>query len=133
MELLLNLTWLSVAILCAISLLKRALRERDTANIWLFATAMLCVVVLLFPVISMTDDLHAEVFTAEENGKRRIAAIQIQQQVANLNALVTRLVTPVFTQSRYTWSSSVEIFVPRPLPGCHLSSFTRPPPSIALA
>jgi len=133
MELLLNLTWLLVAAMCAIGLLRRARREPNSANIWLFAAAMLCIVVLLFPVISMTDDLHAEVFTAEESGKRRVVAIQIEHQLSNLQSLATRLAISMFTFRRPTWSPAADPFIPSPLDGTRAAYFTRPPPSLFLA
>ena len=133
MEILLNLAWLLVAVVCAFGLLRRARREPDSANMWLLATAVLCIVVLLFPVISMTDDLHAEVFTAEESGKRRIAAVQIQQQLTTLCALVSLLAGSLITLTRLASSTTEETIVLQALAGIRHSSFSRPPPRLALA
>jgi len=132
MELLLNLTWLSVALVCAIGLFCRAKREPNAANIWLFITAAVCIVVLLFPVISMTDDLHAEVFTAEESGKHRVVVVHTHQLLSP-NTFIARLAALVFVPARVTWSRSTEVQLPQPIEGIRLSSFTRPPPHLTLA
>ena len=128
MELLLNLAWLLVALVCAVGLLHRAPRNLHSTKFWVLATAMLCVVVLLFPVISMTDDLHAEVFMAEENGKRRVNALQVDHQFSNLQAVAVQLVTPVLSLSRSSWPPAREAAVPRMLEGIRPDWSNRPPP-----
>ena len=131
MELVLNLAWLLVAFVSAIGLLRYARNETNPRNLWIVATAMLCVVVLLFPVISMTDDLHAEVFTAEESGKRRVIAVQLEHQLSSLQALTVRLTGSAVLLPRCVWSAVREATVPRPLDGATTERFTRPPPSLA--
>lgn len=132
MELLLNLAWLLVAVVSAIGLLRYARNRENSQSFWVMATAMLCVVVLLFPVISMTDDLHAEVFMAEESGKRRVIAPQIEHQLSSLQALAVRLAISVVMLPRITWPAVREAAVPRPLEGTRPERFTRPPPSFVL-
>ena len=133
MELVLNLAWLLVALVSAMGLLRYARNEANPRNVWIVATAMLCIVVLLFPVISMTDDLHAEVFMAEESGKRRVIAVQLEHQLSSLQALAARLAAPLMAQSRSTWSAMREAAVPRLLDGTTLDLCNRPPPSLVLA
>ena len=133
MELFLNLAWLLVALACAIALLHRAPRKSHSTKFWVLATAMICVVVLLFPVISMTDDLHAEVFMAEESGKRRVNAIQVEHQLSNLQAMAVQLVTPVLSISRSGWPPAREAAVPRPLAGTRPDWSNRPPPALVIA
>lgn len=133
MELLLNLAWLLVTVVCSIALLCRVQRTRNSVPLWVLVTAVVCVMVLLFPVISMTDDLHAEVFTAEESGKRRVAAVQIQQLAAFVAVLAAwLLVLSAAPLVELGWLHSNE-FVPSSLNGATTASFIRPPPSLVLA
>ena len=129
MELLLNLAWLFIAILCAMGLLRRAKREPDAAHVWLLVTAVVCIVVLLFPVISMTDDLHAPLFTAEENGKRRLLTVQIQQQSLALHELSALVTAVLLVLPRTTFSGTEEVLSPPgPLEGSCPLCLKRPPP-----
>jgi hypothetical protein len=73
METILNLVWLGVALASTAlwflrwSLCKRKLTGRIRAEI----IAMGCAIVLLFPVISLTDDLHPEILAVDAvSGKR---------------------------------------------------------------
>jgi hypothetical protein len=76
MELALNLVWVCVAIvgiglLCS-SLSRAAARpDRPAAN-WRKIVAMSCALIILFFVISMTDDLHDQEIVVEENKSLRI-------------------------------------------------------------
>jgi hypothetical protein len=68
MELLLNLVWLLVAVLAIGASCKRwpadgSEPHRQTRRGWI---ALACALVLLFFVISLTDDLHAEVMVVED-------------------------------------------------------------------
>jgi hypothetical protein len=68
MELLLNLVWLFVAVLALGASCKRwpadgSGPQRQTRRGWI---ALACALVLLFFVISLTDDLHAEVMVVED-------------------------------------------------------------------
>jgi hypothetical protein len=70
MELTLNLVWVCVAIagiLAQIVMLSRAAvpSDRQGSN-WRKIVAMVCVLVILFFVISMTDDLHDQALLLEE-------------------------------------------------------------------
>src|SRR6267378_5709408 len=76
MELALNLLWVCVAI-AGIGLLCRSLSratacpERRPSN-WRKIVAMSCALVILFFVISMTDDLHDQEILVEESKSSRI-------------------------------------------------------------
>jgi hypothetical protein len=76
MELALNLVWVCVAV-AGIGLLCRSLSgtaacpERPSGN-WQKILAMGCALVILFFVISMTDDLHDQEIVVEENKSLRI-------------------------------------------------------------
>ncbi len=77
MELALNLIWVCVAIV-GIGLLCRSLSrpaacpDRPASN-WRKVVAMTCALIILFFVISMTDDLHDQEIAIEDNKLLRIA------------------------------------------------------------
>ena len=78
MELVLNLFWVAIALAAFCALLRR----RRAASQVPYAKALLalaCVLVLLFPVVSASDDLHPAQAVLEEATKR------IQQLVAPLH------------------------------------------------
>ena len=64
MELLLNIVWLSVSCVLII-LCVRSIGRGHTKLSWNTAVALFVLLVLLFPVISMTDDLQAITAPAE--------------------------------------------------------------------
>ncbi len=84
MEVLLNLVW---ALLTASLFVWWALAARRTTCLWRLLTGLLsvlCVALLLFPVISMTDDLNPSMAYAEDaNAVKRMArsAAPAHQQV----------------------------------------------------
>lgn len=73
METALNLVWLGVTL--AVIWLWRfrwtGARRKPGHNVRLEAVAMICILALLFPVISLTDDLHPEVVPAEASSSKR--------------------------------------------------------------
>jgi hypothetical protein len=73
MELLLNLVW---ALIAALMFVWWSLAGCRTTRTWRFVAGMLtllCVALLLFPVISMTDDLNPSMMYAEDaNAIKRI-------------------------------------------------------------
>lgn len=78
MELLLNLVWLAVAIAALAKLGVWASGETDRRRIRVAAVATACVIVLLFPIISITDDLEASTAVVEESATvRRVVAAAV--------------------------------------------------------
>ncbi len=78
MELALNLVWVCVAIV-GIGLLCRSLSRPATcpdrpASNWRKIVAMSCALIILFFVISMTDDLHDQEIVVEDNKSSRIVS-----------------------------------------------------------
>ena len=78
MELALNLVWLCVAVvglaLLLFTLSRAATPSDPPPRNWRKVVAMSCVLVILFFVISMTDDLHDQEFLLEESKSSRIVA-----------------------------------------------------------
>src|SRR5579883_2392284 len=73
METVLNLIWLAVTI-AALWLwhFRWAVSKRESGrSLRLEAVAMVCVLALLFPVISLTDDLHPEIVPADTVSSKR--------------------------------------------------------------
>ena len=79
-ELVLNLVWLAVAIYAAVRLTMWCSRQpRGSRKIWTGIIATACLVALLFPIISVTDDLsndgskhcrqHAKAIAAPESDR----------------------------------------------------------------
>ena len=80
METVLNLIWLvlALAMFCLWRYCWRA-SQRDIAQKWTAAVALGCALALLFPVISLTDDLHPETVaidgsSGKRNGRQMLAA-----------------------------------------------------------
>lgn len=89
MELLLNLVWIAMA-LAAFSVFARSRRtvpQFATIPYWKALLALACVLVLLFPVISASDDLHPSQAVLEDATKR------IQQAVASFQHAQSSLAT----------------------------------------
>jgi len=76
MELALNLVWACVAVVGQVVLFFTLSRATDPSDLppqpWRKFVAMSCVLVILFFVISMTDDLHDQEFLLEESKHWRI-------------------------------------------------------------
>ena len=84
MELALNLVWVAIAALIAIAGGARALSLSERRQCFIAITALVCLAVLLFPVISMSDDLdgsHLYVpggkFKSATSGVRAIHAVPV--------------------------------------------------------
>ncbi len=105
MELLLNLGWLLVCVGLACT----ALRRRNTQTVRNSAVIVVAVIVLsavLFPAISMTDDLHAAIVMADDGSSqhhKNFAAQHSVLAVAILAAVVTFIVPKA-----HPWSSRVD-------------------------
>src|SRR6202451_4890413 len=79
MEIFLNLLWLAIAV--GLLGLWRArwaaqLRERHYAG-WRQWTAVICALIILFFMVSITDDLHSDLMVFEESsaGRRQVTGI----------------------------------------------------------
>jgi hypothetical protein len=71
MELLLNLIWVALVIGSFLAFIRRqAQSSRMEARYWQSLLALACVLLLLFPIISASDDLHPSQTLMEEATKR---------------------------------------------------------------
>lgn len=78
MELALNLVWLCVAIagtaVLLVTLSTSPASDRPASH-WRKIVAMSCTLIILFFVISMTDDLHEQEMVVEENKISRVTSV----------------------------------------------------------
>jgi hypothetical protein len=99
MELTLNLVWLCVAIVgivVQVLVLSRAAASADQPpSHWRKTIAMGCTLVILFFVISMTDDLHQQEIVLEDSKSSRI----VSGTVASSHGSLDRVVPVVFLLS----------------------------------
>jgi|SRR5580693_9181259 hypothetical protein len=96
MELALNLVWVCVAIVGIVVqfiVLSRAAKPGDLPRShWRKTIAMGCTLVILFFVISMTDDLHQQEIVLEESKSSRV----LSGTGASAQPLLVRMVPMVF-------------------------------------
>jgi Na+/melibiose symporter-like transporter len=77
MELLLNLLWLAIALTAFARVAAWSRGERDRRRVVAAVVATACVVAILFPIISITDDLTTSVASVNET-----AAVQLVMAAA---------------------------------------------------
>jgi hypothetical protein len=108
MELLLNLAWI-LLVLPAYWVFQRYAHARDARRVTSVQCilALGCVLVLLFPVISASDDLHAMRAEMEESSSSKQA---VRQATADKHSSwVNRLQTPPATVASSGWLALSEI------------------------
>lgn len=133
MELLLNLVWASVAIGALIAFLRVRRSSAPVGHVSYLQglIALACVVWLLFPIVSASDDLHPTQAVVEDATKR------MQQRLAPLHQLnspamamlpAALLWALLFTLVVLHWSSSTALAFP--LPAFDSAAFSgRAPPA----
>ena len=132
-ELFLNVVWLSVSILLVI-LCARSIRHGNTKLSWSAGVALCLLLVLLFPVISMTDDLQALTAPAEvEHMMRRqhdapSLHISLLDAVALLSLILIGIALPTICSIRV----GTRGYVTALLAGSVRAFGVRPPPVAAL-
>jgi len=140
MELALNLVWAILAI-ASYALLFRSLRMR-TENARRpsrrqCVIALTCVLAVLFPVISLTDDLHEIQATAEDASAagvvKRCVAGQSSASARSFHQafLLFAPFVPAFRQIDFGVPAGRPF--PRPLPAQRRPSFSRAPPSFPVS
>ena len=136
MELFLNLVGLSVSLLLAITWMRSERRIRKRFE-WSTVIALLLLLMLLFPVISITDDLVAINMASEiEHTMRRYEAPPSQMtSIAILYAMLLMAMVMIGIASFGTRFTRVRpsAFAAKLLAGFVRASGVRPPPSAALA
>ena len=129
MELLLNLVWLVVGLCVSGMAFRRAKREASSKQRWLLGVAALCLCVVLFPAISMTDDLQQVIFASEENPQKLVLSDVHHKAHANVQ-LVSLLVILLLFHATFARIDRAHraIAAKLPIEGFLTSAFSRPPP-----
>jgi hypothetical protein len=93
MELLLNIVWLTVALLALSRFGVWAAGEADRRKIVLVGVATVCALAVLFPIVSMSDDMQTTVAAVEETAavRRIVLASALQLAPAVVVAALTSL------------------------------------------
>lgn len=136
MELLLNLIWLGLAIGALAAFVEGGRRSARTEEVpfRLSLLALVCVLVLLFPVISASDDLHPTQAVVEDASKRlqlAIAPLHVQRTSAPpmLPAMLLLCLMFIMPVLRPFDPAAVKVCV---LDGAIVVSAGRAPPSRSL-
>ena len=130
MELLLNLIWMAVAILLCLAVWRHRLAEAELTHPWkIAAIAVVCIAALIFPTISLSDDLHLECAAVESPSKRILQMLANVQHTGVVIALwATMLLVSVFAQSQKTLGDTTEAAATAPLEGFLSPCTGRAPP-----
>ena len=128
MELLLNLVWVVASLLVIAAGLNRARTGVSSLEAWQIAIAVMCLCVILFPVISVSDDLQQVEFTTES---RTVVLSEVHAH-HHTNLLLVSLLLLLLLQATVAASYfSRKVFIPAfQLDGFLRSVVSRPPPFV---
>ncbi len=135
MELLLNLVWVTLALMALGAFLRQRHSCTRTARIP-YATSLLalaCMVVLLFPVVSASDDLHPTQAVLEDATKRigqMVAPLQNVQGHTPMDGLPAVLAILLMCSLPVLQGQQPEVQAARLLVREHLPLAGRAPPSL---
>ena len=113
MELLLNLLWFAIAVCAVVAHLRHHMTDRRQFRLGL--GALLCVLTLLLPAISITDDLHFDTLAVEDSSstKRLVNAAVHATPVSQIVWLWTAFPALLFRAlRRTTWRIKFETSSP---------------------
>jgi hypothetical protein len=132
-ELFLNVVWLSVSILLVIGCV-RSIRHGDTKLSWAAGVALCLLLVLLFPVISMTDDLQALTAPAEVEHmmRRQHDAPSLHINMLDVVALLSLILSGIALPTVCSIRVGTRGYVTALLAGSVRAFGIRPPPVAAL-
>ena len=109
MEQLLNLVWASVALaaLCAFWLQQRTYQESSKVSYLKASVALVTLLIMLFPVISVSDDFHPAMAALDEPAKRLslVAALLHRAQDGPSTVLLAAMLATRTLRDRVTSSS----------------------------
>jgi hypothetical protein len=129
MELLLNFLWFAIAAGALLAYLRVPRVDRRQFRLGL--GALLCVLTLLLPAISISDDLHFEACAVEDSNstKRLVSAAVHADLVAPVVGFGIPFIAWLFAAlTRTTWRSAESSFQPCPDSRFHRSIPARAPP-----
>lgn len=127
MELLFNIAWLAIVGIVGIVVVAR----RRAIALPVAIAALVCVAILLFPAVSVSDDLHQEVLLVEDSSKRIAQALGVNHAVHFDTAVLFLAI--VALASLFAFASRI-LTAPRmacrTLDGYLLSADGRAPPAL---
>lgn len=132
MELLLNLCWL---LLIGPGIYLWLLQRRHAKPVLQFSIALVCLLFLLFPVISATDDLHAMRQEMEESGPSKRALKQVAKRAPgqDFSTPPAQLPTPVPVVPSHLIRGYVGVYPAAAVVSAGATiPISRPPPSSSL-
>jgi hypothetical protein len=124
MELFLNALWICLALAAPIAWLVRSRPDRSARRLLAGLFAFACIAILLFPVISATDDLHAMQVANEDSSTAKKLIVQAGERLAVIGAAATSLLERPVLWSRVTDAERVLL----PLLTGRVNISNRPPP-----
>jgi hypothetical protein len=130
METFFNLAWLAVAIAGVSMLLHPASSKR---SLWIGLLALICAVLLLYPAISISDDLHQQTFIAEDSTSvKKVSAAQSSVPLLRLLFLLLSAAGLFSELRRSRWGASGS-YVPFSISlVCGSSISDRAPPALSV-
>jgi hypothetical protein len=108
MELLLNLVWLLASAVLAGAAFVHAKNESSWDKRWIIVVAALCLLVTLFPVISMSDDLQQVSFMAEEKVQGTLVHDVHAESTPHLDFVHILTIFLLFQAVLIMWEASLE-------------------------
>jgi hypothetical protein len=132
MELLLNFVWLLTAVLVGTAVLRSPTKSGPCSRQrWLLCGTVLCLCLVLFPIISMTDDLQQVTLGSEENSRNLAMTDTHSKVVANVESVLLLAVLMLFQTMLAGVGRARCEFVSKPILEGYLVSITsRPPPCL---
>ncbi len=129
MESFLNIAWVLVSVLgiCA-GVLRYCAQPGSRTSIGRAVVALIVISVLLFPVISLTDDLNPAIFTAEALSRRSISFALLHAHAGHATFDVAWLALQLFAVLLVTMTIVSHLYIAREQLGFSLSLLGRAPP-----
>lgn len=127
MELALNIGWLVISAAAFVFFAWHAVNQGKAQSFSIACIALVCIVCLLFPVVSMTDDLNSSVAMPEASKLRRLADLTHGAHLFSFALLVL-----IYAPQARNWASLALKPEPQPADQARLyfNLSRRPPPSI---
>ena len=132
MELLLNIVWFAIASVALGEFARRACPDRK--QFLLALGALGCVLLLLFPIVSISDDLHYQTFVAEDSvaAKRMVSNTAHLHPVSPLLWFGVSLLVIFVGLRRSSWFLREQPALPYRSPLLQHPGFGRAPPAALL-
>lgn len=132
MELFLNSLWLALAVSAVVGLFRKPRDGSNPKALLVGLGALLCAAAVLFPAISITDDLHFDAFVVEDSSstKRLVNAITHAKPMVDLAwfGLLALALLSVFGQRSWRVVEALSFSYQNPF-WVHLPSGRAPPPN----